>query len=209
MSSKLRRLVADLAALGSREDGSPRKAVVFSQHRAAVKHADLVLAHAGISHVTITKGDAQANLETAVESWTTLSDCQVFLLHAGAAAAGLTLVAAQHVYLLEPFDKPGQELQALNRCHRIGQTGPVVCTVYFAARTVEERMLAFRLLEQHQAPEVMAEVQSGGEAEAGSLLAGANEKSDPPPPHKLRYLLGSVTSPDTLPDEEGDEEDGE
>lgn len=70
--------------------------VVFSQHRAAVKHADLALAHAGIAHVTICKGDAQVNLETAVASWTSLADCQVFLLHAGAAAAGLTLVAAQH-----------------------------------------------------------------------------------------------------------------
>ena len=48
-------------------------------------------------HVTIVKGDQHAQLEDAVETWTTKPSCRVFLLHAGAAAAGLTLIAAQHV----------------------------------------------------------------------------------------------------------------
>ena len=65
-SAKLTRLLTDLEALGVDENGVPLKAVVFSQHRAAIKHADLVLAHAGVPHVTISKGDAQASLESAV-----------------------------------------------------------------------------------------------------------------------------------------------
>jgi len=191
LSAKIERLVADLAALRPLEDGSARKAVVFSQHRAAIKHVDLALGERRVSHVTICKGDSQASLEAAVRTWHD-SDCQVFLLHAGAAAAGLTLVAAQHVFLLEPFDKPGLELQALNRCHRIGQSQPVACTIYYARRTVEERALAFREVEQARSPGSAAEVQSGNnEAEAISLLQETPE-TQKVSIYKLRYLLGSL-----------------
>ena len=34
----------------------------------------------------------------------------VFLLHAGQAAAGLTLTAASHVFLMEPFMKSGEQV---------------------------------------------------------------------------------------------------
>ena len=93
-SAKVVRLLNDLAALGDDEDGVPLKAVVFSQHRSAIKHVDFVLSHAGVPHVSICKGDMLTNQETAVATWTTRASCRVFLLHAGAAAAGLTLVAA-------------------------------------------------------------------------------------------------------------------
>ena len=46
-------------------------------------------------------------------------------------AAGLTLTVARRIILLEPFRKPGEEAQALNRCHRIGQARPVHCTTLY------------------------------------------------------------------------------
>jgi len=168
--------------------------VVVSQHRAAVKHVDFALSHAGVSHVTICKGDQQTAQEIAVSTWITRPACRVVLLHAGAAAAGLTLVAAQHIFLLEPFDKPGQELQALNRCHRIGQTKPVSCTVYYAPRTVEERLLAFRTLERNTEGGLGCGASSSvgaedTEAEAICLLA---EGSSLPSAQKLRFLFGML-----------------
>jgi SNF2 family DNA or RNA helicase len=54
---------------------------------------------------------------------------------------GLTLTVARRVLLLEPFLKAGEEQQALNRCHRIGQTRPVLCTTLYCSGTIEERML--------------------------------------------------------------------
>lgn len=137
-----------------------------------------MLGRAGVPHVTIVKGDQHAHLESAVETWSTKPSCRVFLLHAGAAAAGLTLVAAQHVFLMEPFSTPGQELQALNRCHRIGQTRPVTCTTYYCERTVEERLLAFRALEHAQFAD------GDDDGEAVSLLAesgGARPTAAGPP----------------------------
>ena len=41
-----------------------------------------------------------------------------FLLSTQKAAAGLTLTAATHVFLLDPLLSPGVEMQAVNRAHR-------------------------------------------------------------------------------------------
>ena len=35
-------------------------------------------------------------------------------------------------------------LQAMNRCHRIGQTKDVTCTLYYAPETIEERLEAWK-----------------------------------------------------------------
>eukprot|EP00965_Chrysotila_dentata_P035176 1170201-Pleurochrysis_carterae.AAC.1 len=43
--------------------------------------------------------------------------------------------------------RAAQELQAMNRCHRIGQQHAVQCVTYYCERTVEERLLALRRLE--------------------------------------------------------------
>ena len=170
--------------------------MVFSSHQAAVKHLDAMLGRAGVPHVTIIKGDQHAHLESAVETWSTKPSCRVFLLHAGAAAAGLTLVAAQHVFLMEPFSTPGQELQALNRCHRIGQTRPVTCTTYYSERTVEERLLAFRALEHMhlaegdddgEAVSLLAESGGAGGKDTDSALLRAEALLSP---RKLRFVLG-------------------
>ena len=92
--------------------------MVFSSLRYAVLHLEKVLAYEGIEHVVMLKGDSQASLQAAMRRWKNDATCQVFLLHAEAAAAGITLTSAQHVFLMEPFLDHGTELQALTRCHR-------------------------------------------------------------------------------------------
>ena len=54
------------------------------------------------------------------------------------------MTAASHVFLMEPFMKAGEQAQAMNRCHRIGQTKDVTCTLYYAPGTIEERMEAWK-----------------------------------------------------------------
>ena len=120
------------------------KCVVFSQQRNAMYHLSLVLAAESIGHVRIVGGDKQSNQELAVASFNNDPDTRVFLLHAGTAAAGLTLTAATLVVLLEPFARAGEEAQALNRCHRIGQEKKVECITLYLRDSVEERMLAWR-----------------------------------------------------------------
>ena len=148
------------------EDGGTGKAVVFSQIKSTILHLSSVLGAEGILHVTIVRGDSQRHLTDAVTRFNKvtatpssasasaaapsssvapdLSPCNVFLLHASSAAAGLTLTAARHVLLVEPFLRAGEEAQALNRCHRIGQTRQVEAHIYYSRGTIEERLLLWR-----------------------------------------------------------------
>jgi len=137
-SPKLAALVEEVRALKG------NKVVVFSQHKSAILHAAKVIESAGIRCVRIVKGDRADRLQEAVQTFNVDRGCTVLLLHAGPAASGLTLTVARHVILLEPFEKAGEEAQALNRCHRIGQVGRVQCRLLYCKGTVEERMLWHR-----------------------------------------------------------------
>jgi SNF2 family DNA or RNA helicase len=58
-----------------------------------------------------------------------------------AGGTGLTLTAADHIFLLDPWWNPAVEDQAADRAHRIGQVRPVVVHRLIARDTVEERIL--------------------------------------------------------------------
>ena len=140
--------------------GAAGKVVVFSQQRDALAHADAALTGEGIGTESVgVKGvrsaardgavagggaGKQGDYEGAIQRFRDDPDVKVLLLHAGSAAAGLTLTQADLVVLLEPFLSAGDEAQAANRVHRIGQTRPVRCVTYFVEGTVEERLLAYR-----------------------------------------------------------------
>jgi len=144
-------------------DPALRKVVVFSQSVSALTHAAKVLLQEGIGHVAITsrssskvqkkrskkrkRGEEEEEEQESlsqVQRFNIDPECFVLLLHASTAAAGLTLTVARRVLLLEPFMRAGEEAQAMNRCHRIGQCGTVEVTVLYLQDSVEQRLLAYR-----------------------------------------------------------------
>jgi SNF2 family DNA or RNA helicase len=63
------------------------------------------------------------------------------LLSLKAGGVGLTLTAADHVFLMDPWWNPAVEEQAADRAHRIGQKDPVFVHRIIAQDTIEERIL--------------------------------------------------------------------
>mmetsp|Transcript_19093 Transcript_19093/g.28888 ORF Transcript_19093/g.28888 Transcript_19093/m.28888 type:complete len:1479 (-) Transcript_19093:398-4834(-) len=61
----------------------------------------------------------------------------ILVLNVRTAAAGLNITAANHVFFTHPLLHKSDELQAIGRCHRLGQTKPVYLHHYFVADTIE------------------------------------------------------------------------
>ena len=108
--------------------------------------------------------------------------CRVLVALGSVGAIGLTLTHATTVYMLEPLPRAAIEAQAMNRVHRIGQTRPTRCLVFYYADTVEQRLLHWRtrsrvgrLVEASTA--AAAAVADGADADQGEseLLAGGGQ----------------------------------
>lgn len=69
------------------------------------------------------------------------SELFVFLLSTRAGGVGINLSTADTVIMLDPDFNPHQDLQALSRAHRIGQTKKVLCLQLITKDTVEERIM--------------------------------------------------------------------
>lgn len=68
-------------------------------------------------------------------------DYKVFLLSTRAGGQGINLASADTVVLFDSDFNPQQDLQAQDRCHRIGQTRPVIVYRLATKDTVEEELL--------------------------------------------------------------------
>lgn len=69
------------------------------------------------------------------------SNCRVFLLSTRAGGLGINLTAADTCILYDSDWNPQMDLQAMDRCHRIGQTKPVHVYRLATAQSIEGRML--------------------------------------------------------------------
>ena len=78
------------------------------------------------------------------------ADTRVFLLHANSQASGLTLVAAQHVFLVEPMTHLAREEQAIHRVHRIGQKHVTWVHRFIVEDSVETKLYETLQLQRQQ-----------------------------------------------------------
>ena len=188
LSAKMTRLVDDLREVMAEEgEQGTGKSVVFSSHKRAIgEHIPHVLRREGIGFVRIVAGDSADSVRDAVTRWNHEPTCRVFLCHVGAAAAGLTLTAARHCFLMEPLVSFGEEAQAMNRCHRIGQTRQVEVTMYYCRDSVEERILAHRI----QSGEPVLQSSGHNEDEEAGELSVLQESQQQVSLGRLHYFLG-------------------
>ncbi|KAI0132689.1 SNF2 family N-terminal domain-containing protein [Xylariales sp. AK1849] len=84
---------------------------------------------------------AQADRREQIRDFNDDPSFKVFLLSTRAGGQGINLASADTVVLFDSDWNPQQDLQAQDRCHRIGQTRPVVVYRFATKGTVEEELL--------------------------------------------------------------------
>lgn len=137
-SSKVQALVESLQNAAS--DG--HRALVFSQWTTMLDLIEPHLKEAGLSFSrldgsTQNRGDITSQFQAA-------DGPTVLLMSLKAGGVGLTLTAADHVFLVDPWWNPSVEAQAADRAHRIGQDKPVFVYRLVSQGTVEERILTLQ-----------------------------------------------------------------
>ncbi|MET0262295.1 MAG: DEAD/DEAH box helicase [Rariglobus sp.] len=139
-SGKITLLVEKLAEV----IGSGHKVVIFSQFVMLLDRVRAALAEnfPDLPRYELT-GMTLDRLKP-VQSFQTAEGAAVMLVSLKAAGTGITLHAADYVFLLDPWWNPAVEAQAVDRVHRIGQKSTVFVYRMVTAGTIEERIQALQ-----------------------------------------------------------------
>lgn len=117
------------------------KTIIFSQF---VTFLDLLQVPIGEEKWKCERYDGSINSKRrneAISRFTQDPDCKIMLISLKAGNAGLNLVAASRVIILDPFWNPFIEMQAVDRAYRIGQQKEVQVHRILVQETVEDRIM--------------------------------------------------------------------
>jgi superfamily II DNA or RNA helicase len=139
-SGKINLLVEKLAEVIS----SGHKAVIFSQFVMLLDRVRSALATQFPDLPRYELTGMTLDRQKPVQGFQNASGAAVMLVSLKAAGTGITLHAADYVFLLDPWWNPAVEAQAVDRVHRIGQTNTVFVYRMVTAGTIEERIQALK-----------------------------------------------------------------
>jgi SNF2 family DNA or RNA helicase len=152
-SVKLERLVNELE-----NNLKDTKVLVFSQFNSMLDLLSKELQSKGIAHFHLS---GQTPIEKRAEMIDTFqqeeSKEKVFLLSLKAGNAGITLTAADYVFLLDPWWNTAVEQQAIDRTHRIGQNKHVFAYKMICKNTIEEKIIQLQAKKQTLSDELIKE----------------------------------------------------
>jgi SWI/SNF-related matrix-associated actin-dependent regulator 1 of chromatin subfamily A len=117
-------------------ENSTKKVVVFAHHTEVVEILAEGLAQFGV--VKITGATSAKERQNAVDVFQASPGVRVAICQIVAGGVGITLTAASDVVFVEASFVPGDNDQAACRCHRIGQTQPVLVRMLSLAGSVDE-----------------------------------------------------------------------
>jgi E3 ubiquitin-protein ligase SHPRH len=172
-SSKIDAIVRTI--VGIHQEDSSQKILVFSSWLDVLHIIGAALSSNDVGSV-LYASDRQ-KLRKLLRGFREDSNVSVFLLPFSKGSNGLTLVEANHVFLVEPLLSSGVEQQACARVHRIGQTRATHIWKFIVLESVEERILQYMALKRESAgPKTMKEVIS--QDDIRQLLSGVTVKEE-------------------------------
>ncbi|KAG8384014.1 hypothetical protein BUALT_Bualt04G0074100 [Buddleja alternifolia] len=118
------------------------KVLIFSQWTKILDIMDFYFSEKGFQVCRIDGNVKLAERRRQIEEFNDVnSDYRIFLLSTRAGGLGINLTAADTCILYDSDWNPQMDLQAMDRCHRIGQTKPVHVYRLATAQSVEGRIL--------------------------------------------------------------------
>jgi SNF2 family DNA or RNA helicase len=116
---------ANLAAehIRMRLNGGEPKIVIFAHHHDVIE--DLLTHLKDFNPVALSGKTPPKGRDNAIDQFQNNPKCRVFIGQIQAAGTAITLTAGNWVVMAESDWVPANNLQALSRCHRIGQANPV------------------------------------------------------------------------------------
>ena len=136
VSAKLDELVREIE-----ENTGHHKALVFSQFTSMLQLIRVALEEKGVPYLYLDGSVPAEARRESVQQFQDSPDKRVFLISLKAGGVGLTLTAADYVYLVDPWWNPAAEQQAIDRSHRIGQEKKVFAYRMICKDSVEEKIL--------------------------------------------------------------------
>ncbi len=133
------------------------KVLVFSQFTGMLQLIARAMEERFIPYLYLDGGTPADKRNELVQQFQTKADEQVFLISLKAGGVGLTLTAADYVYLVDPWWNPAAEQQAIDRTHRIGQQNKVFAYKMICKDTVEEKILALQERKKSLADDLISE----------------------------------------------------
>lgn len=118
-----------------------------------------------------------------------------FLLSTRAGGVGINLATADTVIILDPDFNPHQDIQALSRAHRIGQTKKVLCFQLVTRASAEEKIMQIgrrKLALDHVLIQEMDTDEADEQDLASVLRHGASELFEDDGEHDIIYDTSSV-----------------
>ncbi|OBT91558.2 hypothetical protein VE01_10390 [Pseudogymnoascus verrucosus] len=117
------------------------KTIIFSQFTTLLDLMEVPIHSERIGFGRYDGGMSADARNNAIVRFTDDPRCKILLVSLKAGNAGLNLVAASQVIILDPFWNPFVEMQAVDRAHRIGQQKPVSVHRILVEGTVEDRII--------------------------------------------------------------------
>lgn len=140
------------------------KSLVFSQWTSFL---DLIGKELNSLQIPYSRIDGStSNRQNLVNEFQSKDGPPIMLISLKAGGVGLTLTAADHVFITDPWWNPAAEDQAADRAHRIGQTNTVMIHRLVASDTIEERILLLQEAKKDLARAILEE----GAAAASTTL---------------------------------------
>ncbi|RYF82508.1 MAG: DEAD/DEAH box helicase, partial [Chitinophagaceae bacterium] len=135
-SVKTEMLLEELAGIGD------HKVLIFSQFAKMLHLLAATFEKKGISFYQLDGSTAPKQRAKMVEEFQQPGNTtNVFLISLMAGNTGLTLTAADYVFLFDPWWNNAVQQQAIDRAHRIGQTKKVFAYKLICKDTIEEKII--------------------------------------------------------------------